>query len=267
MKNSKQQTMLKFQNQYSRNHQRPTRWMRFKNILRKFSFKNLFLLMLMLGILFIGYLFSPLGHVRTINVTGVNYLGAQQIIDASKIDNNSLVLQTLLIRKRINQQVKRQVPLIKDINYYYTNFNTLHFKVKEYRTVGFVVRNHGYYRILENKKIINSKLKQPIGNFPIYQNLNHKVTLAKTVELYVKCPHTLKSDISEIHGSKNSLKYPYRVELYMNDGNLIIGDIRTLESKLKYYPAIVKTMSKKGVINLEIGAYLQSVKGKGSELD
>jgi cell division protein FtsQ len=41
----------------------------------------------------------------------------------------------------------------------------------------------------------------------------------------------------------------------MNDGYRVIADSRTIANKIKYYPAIVSQVKKKGVIDLEVGAF------------
>ncbi|MBA1434354.1 cell division protein FtsQ/DivIB [Bombilactobacillus bombi] len=221
--------------------------------------KSYFIIFLVILIAGIGYLFSPLGHVAQISVTGVNYLGEQQIINASGINNESLVVSTLLRQKIICQKIKRQVPLVKNVNYSYTKFNHLQINVKEYQTVGFLLHNNGYYRVLENSRVVPSKLQQPIGNFPVYQDFGNKTSLSKFVQLYLKLSPKLRNDISEIHGQKKTnSKHPYRITLYMNDGNMVVGDVRTLKNKLRYYPQIVQQMPTKGIVNLELGAYSYS---------
>jgi hypothetical protein len=54
--------------------------------------KNSFIFIIVFIIVLIAYFGSPLSKVRNINVKGVNDLGAQQIIDATKIDDNSTLL-------------------------------------------------------------------------------------------------------------------------------------------------------------------------------
>ncbi|UQS83791.1 cell division protein FtsQ/DivIB [Bombilactobacillus thymidiniphilus] len=251
MLRQKKDKLISFDNDYQPKEQQPKKvhWW------NKISPISYLVVLLVTLVIFISYLVSPIGHVQQIMVSGTNYLGAQQVIDASKISHNSLVLQTIIQKPTIKKQIKNRVPLIKDVDYHYDGYNKLKIKVREYQTVGFVVQNNGYYRVLENKKIIQPKLRQPIGNFPVYQTFGAKTSLSEIVKFYLAVPHALKSDISEVHGSKDIKNHPYRLTIYMNDGNMVIGDIRTLAAKLKYYPAITKQMSDKGIVNLEIGAY------------
>ncbi|NVY95677.1 FtsQ-type POTRA domain-containing protein [Lactobacillus sp. DCY120] len=226
--------------------------------LSSFSLKDGLIILLTVIILVVSYLLSPWGHVQTITVSGVNYLGAQEIIDASQINHHSLVLDTLLRKSQIRRKIKQKIPLVKTIDYHYRNFNDLQISVQEHRTVGFLLKDNNYYRILENKKIIPNKLKQPIDSYPVYQDLGPKTSIAHLVELYLSLPSKMRNDISEIHGDPNPKSHPYRLILYMNDGNRVIGDRRTLKAKLRYYPRIASLMSQKGTINLELGAYSYS---------
>lgn len=257
MTRHKRNNLIFMDNEYQRAKPKKHHGVNIIKKLRHISFKNYFIIILGLLIIVIGYFFSPLGHVQTISVTGTNYLGAQQIIDASKIKNDSLVVSTLIYKKSICRCIKQQVPLVKTVNYHYHDFNNLKIDVQEYQTVGFLLKDGDYYRILENNRVLSKKLAQPIGNFPVYQDFGTKTSLAKFVQLYLHLPAKLRNDISEIHGDKNT-KHQYRITLYMNDGNIVIGDIRTLENKLRYYPEIAKQMPNNGIVNLELGAYSKS---------
>lgn len=243
-------------NTYKASHSKrsKSRWTLLK-ALSQISLKSYFIIFLALLVIFWGYWFSPLGRVAKISVSGVNYLGEQQIIDATKINSNSSVLLTLLQQRQLKRQIKTQVPLVKQVSFRFSNFNQLKISVTEYQTVGFVIKNDGYFRVLENNQIIKPKLQQPIGSFPVYQTFGPHTSLKQIIHLYLSLAPKLRNDISEIHGSPRKSLYPYRLKLYMNDGNCVIGDIRTLKTKLRYYPAIASRMSEKGVVNLELGAY------------
>lgn len=251
-----------FKHQPKNNHHRHSSGTNLVKKLRKISLKNYLIAIVTIIIIFLAYLFSPIGHVQKISVSGVNYLGEQQVINASGINHDSLVLNTLVHKKKIEQNIKKKVPLIKDVSYHYNGFNNLDITVKEYKTAGFVIKNNGYYRVLENNHVIKPKLSQPIGNFPIYQTFGKKTPLTKIIKLYVSLPSKLRNDISEIHGSTSTSKYPYQIKIYMNDGNIVIGDIRTINSKLKYYPSIARQLRGKNIINMEIGVYSKPIHGK-----
>ena len=79
--------------------------------------------------------------------------------------------------------------------------------------------------------------------------------------IYASLPSNVKTNVSEFYNAPTKLN-PYRIKIDMNDGNKVIADMRTVKSKLKYYPGMAAQMKKKGVIDLEIGAYSYPFKDK-----
>jgi hypothetical protein len=63
-------------------------------------------------IIIIAYFGSPLSKVRNINVEGVNDLGAQQVINATKIDDNSVLLDLLIHHKSITEKTEKNYHLL-----------------------------------------------------------------------------------------------------------------------------------------------------------
>jgi len=211
-------------------------------------------------IILIAYFGSSLSKVRNINVEGVNDLGAQQVIDATKIDDNSTLLNVLIHHKSISEKTEKKLPSLKSVSFKTRNMRDLIITAKEHPTLGFIYKNGGYYRIINNGQIINQKMGSPIGNYPVYSNFK-TARLKKMSNIYAELPSNVKTNDSEIYNSPTKLN-PYRIKIDMNDGNKVIADMRTVKSKLKYYPGMVAQMKKKGVIDLEIGAYSYPFKDK-----
>ena len=109
-------------NTYKASHSKrsKSRWTLLK-ALSQISLKSYFIIFLALLVIFWGYWFSPLGRVAKISVSGVNYLGEQQIIDATKINSNSSVLLTLLQQRQLKRQIKTQVPLVKQVSFRFSS--------------------------------------------------------------------------------------------------------------------------------------------------
>lgn len=204
-------------------------------------------------IVLIAYFGSPLSKVRDINVKGVNDLGAQQVINATKIDENSTLLDVLLHHGSISKKTAKKLPSIKSVTFRTYNLRDLVINVKEYPTLGYINKDGGYYRIIDNGRVLNQKLNSPIGNYPIYSNFNSG-RLREIANIYADLPSNVQTNVSEFYNSPTKLN-PYRIKIDMNDGNKVIADMRTVKTKLKYYPGMAAQMKKKGVIDLEIGAY------------
>ena len=222
--------------------------------------KNSLIIVIAIFIVVIAYFGSPLSKVRNINVKGVNDLGAQQVIDATKIDGHSTLLSVLMHHNSISTTTEKKLPSIESLSFRTHNLRDLTITVKERPTLGFIAKKGGYYRIINNGQIINQKLNSPIGNYPIYSNFNHK-RLKQISKIYANLSKNMQTNISEIRNAPTKLN-PYRIKIDMNDGNKVVADMRTVESKLKYYPGMAAQMKKKGVIDLEIGAYSYPFKDK-----
>ncbi|MFC6323441.1 cell division protein FtsQ/DivIB [Companilactobacillus baiquanensis] len=228
---------------------------------RKNVGKNSIILILAVVIIFIAYLGSPLSKVRNITVEGVNDLGAQQVIDATAINNNSLLVNVLLDHQSIANKTKKKLPSIETVSFKSNNLRDVVIKVREFPTLGLIYKDGYYYRVINGGHIINQKMHSPIGNYPIYSGFKTKKSLKKISKIYKKLPDNVRTNVSQFYNSPTKLN-PYRIKIDMNDGNKVVADIRTVEAKMKYYPGIAAQMKQKGVINLEIGAYSYPFKAK-----
>lgn len=222
--------------------------------------RNSLIFIIVFIIILIAYFGSSLSKVRDINVKGVNDLGAQQVIDATKIDDNTTLLNVLWHHNSIAEKTEKKLPSIQSIKFGTHNLRDLNITVKEHPTLGFINKNGGYYRIIKDGQVINQKMNSPIGNYPIYSGFS-STRLKKMANIYAKLPSNVSTNISEVYNAPTKLN-PYRIKIDMNDGNKVIADMRTIGSKLKYYPAMASQMKKKGVIDLEIGAYSYPFKDK-----
>ncbi|GKQ42848.1 cell division protein DivIB [Companilactobacillus sp. RD055328] len=218
------------------------------------NIKNFIIGAIVLLVLFIAYLGSPLSKTSQINVSGINDLGEQQVINASKISTDTSVLNVFSHKRTYEQRVKDDLQTIKTINFDIDSFNKLDIKIKEYETVGFILKDGHYYRILETGKTVSKKLKLPIGNYPVYSGFDNKDVLDNTIKQYAKLDLKIKNSISEVKYEPAKLD-KNKVRLYMNDGNEVIVNTKTMVKKMKYYPSISSQMKEKGVVDLEVGSF------------
>ncbi|MGR3741967.1 cell division protein FtsQ/DivIB [Companilactobacillus sp. DQM5] len=216
--------------------------------------KNFIIGIIAFVILLFAYFGSSISKISNIDVVGVNELGEQQVINSSKISNNTLVLSIIFNSSKYRNSVKKDLESVKDINFHIISFNRLKISVKEYETVGYLSKNSKYNKILSTGKVVSKGSKVPIGNYPVYSNFKNKSMLDMTIREFGKSNSKIKHSISEIKYSPSKLN-KYRIRLFMNDGNEVIADIRTMKKKLEYYPSIVSQMKQKGIVDLEIGAY------------
>ena len=223
------------------------------------SAKTKWRLTLLLSIFTVGaivaaYFIAPISDVQQLSVSGAKSLPEQQVIDASHIRVGDNVIWQLLHQKQTKQILQHKLPKIQQVKLQVQHYNQINLSISEYQTVGYLVRRKQYYPILENGTVLNTKMTQSLGNSPVYSGFKNDRYLKQGLALYRQFPNSIQSAVSEIRltaGNNN----PYQVHLYMNDGNEVIGDLRTLANKIKYYPVLVKQMNGKGQLDLEVGAY------------
>ncbi|WP_164508310.1 cell division protein FtsQ/DivIB [Companilactobacillus kedongensis] len=228
---------------------------------RKNLGKNSIILILAVVIIFIAYLGSPLSKVRNVTVEGVNDLGAQQVIDATDINNNSLLINIMFDQQTIANKTKKKLPSIETVSFKTHNLRDIVIKVKEFKTLGLIYKDGYYYRVINGGHVIDQKMHSPIGKYPIYSGFNNQKSLKRISKIYKKLPDNVRTNVSQFYNSPTKLN-PYRIKIDMNDGNKVVADIRTVQAKMEYYPGIAAQMKQKGVINLEIGAYSYPFKAK-----
>ncbi|KRL61438.1 cell division protein FtsQ/DivIB [Latilactobacillus fuchuensis] len=203
------------------------------------------------------YFMSPSSDIQQLAVSGTKSVPDQQVINASQISLGDNVLWQLMHQKETKQRIQTKLPKIKQVNIKVVQYNQINLSVSEYQTVGYLVREKQYYPILENGQILKTKMTQSLGSSPVYSGFKNDTYLKQGLKLYRDFPKSIQSAVSEIRltaGNNN----PYQIHLYMNDGNEVIGDLRTLATKIKYYPVLVKQMKGKGQLDLEVGAYSKS---------
>ncbi|QFP79803.1 cell division protein FtsQ/DivIB [Latilactobacillus graminis] len=200
------------------------------------------------------YFIAPISDIQQMTVKGTKSVPEQQVINASGIQIGDNALVQIWRAPTTASQIHKRLPKVKRVNVGLTHFNQLTFTVTEYPTVGYLVRHRQYYPILENGTILTTKMAQSLGNSPVYSQFKNDAFLKQGLKLYQAFPKSVQSAVSEIRLTAKHHN-PYQVHLYMNDGNEIVGDLRTLAKKIKYYPTLAKQMGGKGRIDLEVGAY------------
>ncbi|WP_125605304.1 cell division protein FtsQ/DivIB [Lapidilactobacillus bayanensis] len=200
------------------------------------------------------YHVSPEAKIADVSVTGVKLTAAQDIIDASHLSGQDYVSITWLHRQRTAATIKQKLPALKQVTLKFNQWNKVEIAVKEHQTVGFFAKKDGYQRVLSNGYVDDEVLAKPLGNFPVYDGFKLGQSLNRIIKLYAKMPNQIQNAISEIKADPSKTN-PYRIHMYMNDGNEVVADSRTVINRLKYYGNIVAQTKKKGIVDLEVGAY------------
>lgn len=202
----------------------------------------------------LGYYISPLANVNSITVTGESSLPIKEIVNTSAIKGSDKVIDCLLRQKEINHKLVNKYNEIKFINIYVEHFNHLQLEINEFKTIGYIKREKGYCKILSNGKLGSQLLpwNRVSHNKPVFIDYNHEVSLEDNLKLFNSLPNSFQSQIKLLSGNTRRKS---QVIFVMKDGNVVIGDISTLKSKLKYYNEIRNKVGKNSLIDLEVGAF------------
>ena len=207
-----------------------------------------------LAIAGLGYYISPLANISTVKIIGAEHLPAKEIVKVSKIKASDKVFDYLFQQKDLSQRLSQKYPEIQSAQVHLGHINQLILQINERKTVGYLKDGDSYRKILDNGKIGTRALPWTKVNQdkPIFVGYNKSDELKNDLKLFNSLPNSFKNQVKLLSGNtrRNS-----QIILVMKDGNVVIGNTATLNSKLKYYDTIRIKAGKHSLIDLEIGAF------------
>ncbi|MBO8155330.1 MAG: FtsQ-type POTRA domain-containing protein [Bacillaceae bacterium] len=227
----------------------------------------LYLTIFFLLILVIIYLQSPFSNVRDVQVLNHKFVTQDEILQLSGISSEENFWKVNLadIEEKISSH-----PLIKQADVKRDFYNTITIFIEEFYRVGYVKEEYMYYPILENGQAIKEQmLHTPGSDAPILIGWENPVYLSEMTRELRKLPEALALQISEIHWVPQD-ENPYKIRLYMVNGQEVIASIRNFSEKMKLYPSIASKLSsdQQGIIHIDVGAYFEPYDhGKSSEYE
>lgn len=207
-----------------------------------------------LAIAGLGYYISPLANISTVKIIGAEHLPAKEIVKVSKIKASDKVFDYLFQQKDLSQRLSQKYPEIQSAQVHLGHINQLILQINERKAVGYLKDGDSYRKILDNGKIGTRALPWTKVNQdkPIFVGYNKSDELKNDLKLFNSLPNSFKNQVKLLSGNtrRNS-----QIILVMKDGNVVIGNTATLNSKLKYYDTIRIKAGKHSLIDLEIGAF------------
>ena len=207
-----------------------------------------------LAIAGLGYYISPLADMTTVKIIGAEHLPAKEIVKVSKIKASDKVFDYLFQQKDLSQRLSQKYPEIQSAQVHLGHINQLILQINERKTVGYLKDGDSYRKILDNGKIGTRALPWTKVNQDksIFVGYNKSDELKNDLKLFNSLPNSFKNHVKLLSGNtrRNS-----QIILVMKDGNVVIGNTATLNSKLKYYDTIRIKAGKHSLIDLEIGAF------------
>ena len=215
---------------------------------KKFSFKKVFIFLILIVVLYLGITFLLGIKTKNIIILNNNYYNDEVIIETAGIENYPSFLT--LSRKSIKKKLKK-LDLIEDVKVHKKLGFVLEIEVKE-KKILYYVRSKEQYRVSDN----NTYELEDVMGYPTLINYVPESIEKTLVKELSKVDTSIIKMISEIEYSKTDYDEK-RFLLYMNDGRQVYITVLKADILNKYVDIIKKLGNKKGILYLDSGNYFE----------
>ena len=207
------------------------------------------------------YLLTPLSTIKNIEVKGNSNTQADDIKQASGIQDSDYTLALLLDKEKYAERIKSNhwIESAK-INYQFpTNFTI---EVKEFDIVGYYVSGEEHYPILSSGTVESTpvdRLNLPetylTVTFNDEQQVKELITGLSTISKDIKS-QIQKIELAPSKATADLLK------ITMLDTDEVLVPLSELSKKLPYYSKIKPQLSEPSVVDMEAGVYSYTIADK-----
>ena len=208
-----------------------------------------------------AYLLSPYATMKDIRVEGTVQTTADDIRQASGIQDSDYTINLLLDKAKYEEQIKSNywVESAQLVYQFPTKFTI---KVKEYDIVAYYVSGESHYPILSSGQLETSSVSLvslPETYISVLFNNSEQIKTF-TSELSQISPE-LKSAIQKVELAPSKVTSDL-IRLTMNDSDEVLVPLSEMSKKLPYYSKIKPQLSEPSVIDMEAGIYSYTVADK-----
>lgn len=214
-----------------------------------------------LVLLFSVYLLTPLSTIKNIEVKGNSNTQADDIKQASGIQDSDYTLALLLDKETYAERIKSNhwIESAK-INYQFpTNFTI---EVKEFDIVGYYVSGEEYYPILSSGAVESTPVNRL--NLPetyLTVTFNDEQQVKELITGLSTISEDIKSQIQKIELAPSKATADL-LKITMLDTDEILVPLSELSKKLPYYSKIKPQLSEPSVVDMEAGVYSYTIADK-----
>ncbi|WP_017548455.1 cell division protein FtsQ/DivIB [Salinicoccus carnicancri] len=222
----------------------------FRKPKRVHVYTGLIILALMMFGVLVWYVFSDASSVKEVSISGNSLINDEEIAERLQFSEGDKMFSINTDRAEENIAL---LPAIEEVHVARSWWNGVDVNISEYRPLGYVTNDTNYYPVLENARVLRG-YPAPPNEAPILHYFEGEEFDA-LVESLGKIDPSILGGISEIY-YRPSEQSSTRIHMFMNDGQEIVADYRTIDSKMNYYIGMREEIgdSKEGVIDLEIGS-------------
>ena len=208
-----------------------------------------------------AYLLSPYATMKDIRVEGTVQTTADDIRQASGIQDSDYTINLLLDKAKYEEQIKSNywVESAQLVYQFPTKFTI---KVKEYDIVAYYVSGESHYPILSSGQLETSSVSLvslPETYISVLFNDSEQIKTF-TSELAQISPE-LKADIQKVELAPSKVTSDL-IRLTMNDSDEVLVPLSEMSKKLPYYSKIKPQLSEPSVVDMEAGIYSYTIADK-----
>ena len=208
-----------------------------------------------------AYLLSPYATMKDIRVEGTVQTTADDIRQASGIQDSDYTINLLLDKAKYEEQIKSNywVESAQLVYQFPTKFTI---KVKEYDIVAYYISGENHYPILSSGQLETSAVSLvslPETYLSVLFNDSEQIK-AFVSELAQISPE-LKAAIQKVELAPSKVTSDL-IRLTMNDSDEVLVPLSEMSKKLPYYSKIKPQLSEPSVVDMEAGIYSYTVADK-----
>lgn len=208
-----------------------------------------------------AYLLSPYATMKDIRVEGTVQTTADDIRQASGIQDSDYTINLLLDKAKYEEQIKSNywVESAQLVYQFPTKFTI---KVKEYDIVAYYVSGENHYPILSSGQLETSAVS--LVSLPetyISVLFNDSEQIKAFVSELAQISPELKAAIQKVELAPSKVTSDL-IRLTMNDSDEILVPLSEMSKKLPYYSKIKPQLSEPSVVDMEAGIYSYTVADK-----
>ena len=208
-----------------------------------------------------AYLLSPYATMKDIRIEGTVQTTADDIRQASGIQDSDYTINLLLDKAKYEEQIKSNywVESAQLVYQFPTKFTI---KVKEYDIVAYYISGENHYPILSSGQLETSAVSLvslPETYLSVLFNDSEQIKVFVS-ELAQISPE-LKAAIQKVELAPSKVTSDL-IRLTMNDSDEVLVPLSEMSKKLPYYSKIKPQLSEPSVIDMEAGIYSYTVADK-----
>ena len=208
-----------------------------------------------------AYLLSPYATMKDIRVEGTVQTTADDIRQASGIQDSDYTINLLLDKAKYEEQIKSNY-WVESAQLVYQFPIMFTIKVKEYDIVAYYISGENHYPILSSGQLETSSVSLvslPETYLSVLFNDSEQIKTF-TSELAQISPE-LKAAIQKVELSPSKVTSDL-IRLTMNDSDEVLVPLSEMSKKLPYYSKIKPQLSEPSVVDMEAGIYSYTVADK-----